>query len=563
MRKFAALTLVTAMVALTPVARADASVTTLRGMSLEQKVGQLFVTYVNGQAADVPLPKNQTDFGVATAADMVRKYQPGGVIYFNNSTRDNIDTPKQIAQISNGLQKASKVPLLISIDQEMGVVTRIGPPATQLPGNMALGAGRSTKDAEEAARITGRELRAMGINQNFAPDADVNSNPANPIIGIRSFSSDPKLAADMVAAQVQGYEGRRWFDMTSVTSTAKHFPGHGDTSEDSHTALPVSNRSLDQWRQIDAPPFSAAIAAKIDSIMTAHIQVPQIDPSGNPATLSPKIITGLLRDELKYDGVVVTDSLEMAGVRKLHSDAEIPVLAIKAGVDQLLMPPNLGSAIDSVVKAVRSGEITEQRIDQSVLRILKMKLLRGVMLTSEVDVNKVDQIVGSGTQQAQAIADRSITVVRNDGQAIPLNATAPLVVGTSDATTSALATRLKGTKFVTSASPTAAQIQQTVAAAANADKIVVLTNNASTRPAQVDLINQLVATGKPVVAAATANPYDVAHSDAKTWLATYSTTTVSMEALAKVLLGEVKPQGKLPVDVPGPTPYPFGHGVTW
>ncbi|RDI20929.1 beta-N-acetylhexosaminidase [Lentzea flaviverrucosa] len=563
MRKIAALTLVTAMVALTPVARADASVTTLRGMSLEQKVGQLFVTYVNGQAADVPLPKNQTDFGVATTADMVRKYQPGGVIYFNNSSRDNIDTPKQIAQFSNGLQKASKIPLLVSIDQEMGVVTRIGPPATQLPGNMALGAGRSTKDAEEAARITGQELRAMGINQNFAPDADVNSNPANPIIGVRSFSSDPKLAAEMVAAQVQGYEGRRWFDMTSVTSTAKHFPGHGDTSEDSHTALPVSNRSLDQWRQIDAPPFKAAIAAKIDSIMTAHIQVPQIDPSGNPATLSPKIITGLLRDELKYDGVVVTDSLEMAGVRKLHSDAEIPVLAIKAGVDQLLMPPNLGLAIDSVVKAVRSGEITEQRIDQSVLRILKMKLLRGVMLTSEVDVNKVDQVVGSNTQQAQAIADRTITVVRNDAQAIPLNATAPLVVGTSDATTTALATRLKGTKFVTASSPTAAQIQQAVAAAANADKIVVLTNNASTRPAQVDLINQLVATGKPVIAAATANPYDVAHSGAKTWLATYSTTTVSMEALARVLLGEVKPQGKLPVDVPGPTPYPFGHGVTW
>lgn len=564
MRKIAALTLVTAMVALTPVARADASVTTLRGMSLEQKVGQLFVTYVNGQAADVPHPENQTDFGVATPAEMVRKYQPGGVIYFNNSSRDNIDTPKQIAQLSNGLQKASRIPLLISTDQEMGLVTRIGPPATQLPGNMALGAGRSTRDAEEAARITAQELRAMGINQNFAPDADVNSNPANPIIGVRSFSSDPKLASDMMKAQVTGYEGHRWFDPNSVTSTAKHFPGHGDTSEDSHTSLPVSNRSLDQWRQIDAPPFKAAIAAKIDSIMTAHIQVPQIDPSGEPATLSPKIITGLLREELKYDGVIVTDSLEMAGVRKLHpNDAEIPVLAIKAGVDQLLMPPNLGLAIDSVIKAVRSGEISEQRIDQSVLRILKMKLLRGVMLNAEVDVNRVDQIVGSNTQSAQAIADRTITAVRNDGQAIPLNAAAPLVVGTSDAPATALATRLKGTKVVTATSPTPAQTQQALAAAAKADKIVVLTNNLSTRPAQLDLLNQLVATGKPVIAVATGNPYDVAHSSAKTWLATYSTTTVSMEALAKILLGETKPQGKLPVDVPGPTPYPFGHGVTW
>ncbi|MDT7786598.1 MAG: beta-N-acetylhexosaminidase [Pseudonocardiales bacterium] len=564
MRKFAALTLVTAMVALTPVARADASVTTLRGMSLEQKVGQLFVTYVNGQAADVPHPKNQTDFGVATAAEMVRKYQPGGVIYFNNSSRDNIDTPKQIAQLSNGLQKASRIPLLISTDQEMGLVTRIGPPATQLPGNMALGAGRSTEDAEAAARITAQELRAMGINQNFAPDADVNSNPANPIIGVRSFSSDPKLAADMMKAQVTGYEGHRWFDSDSVTSTAKHFPGHGDTSEDSHTSLPVSNRTLDQWRQIDAPPFKAAIDAKIDSIMTAHIQVPQIDPSGEPATLSKKVITGLLREELKYDGVVITDSLEMAGVRKLHpNDAEIPILAIKAGVDQLLMPPNLGLAIDSVVKAVRSGEIPEQRIDESVLRTLKMKLLRGVMLNTEVDVNKVDQVVGSNTQAAQKIADRTITAVRNDAQAIPLNAAAPLVVGTSDATTSALATRIKGSKLVTATSPTPQQIQQALAAAANADKIVVLTNNLSTRPAQLDLLNQLVATGKPVIAAATGNPYDVAYSNAKTWLATYSTTTVSMEALARILLGEAKPQGKLPVAVPGPNPYPFGHGVTW
>lgn len=562
MRKIAAFTLVTAMVALTPVARADASVTTLRGMSLEEKVGQLFVTYVNGQTADVPHPKNRTDFGVDTPQEMVRKYRPGGVIYFNNSTRDNIDTPKQIAQLSNGLQKASSIPLLISTDQEMGLVTRIGPPFTQLPGNMALGAGRSAADAEEAARITAAELRAMGINQNFAPDADVNSNPANPIIGVRSFASDPSLAADMVKAQVTGYEGRRWFDPNSVTSTAKHFPGHGDTSEDSHTSLPVSNRSLDQWREIDAPPFKAAIAAKVDSIMTAHIQVPQIDPSGNPATLSPRIITGLLREELKYDGVIVTDSLEMAGVRKLHSDAEIPVLAIKAGVDQLLMPPNLGVAVDSVLKAVRSGEISEQRINESVLRILKMKLLRGVMLNAQVDESKVDQVVGSNKESAQRIADRTITAVRNDAQAIPLQATAPLVVGTSDAPATALATRLKATRVVTAASPTPAQTQQALAAAANADKIVMLTNGL-TRPAQLDLLNQLVATGKPVIAVATGVPYDVGYSGAKTWLATYSTTAPSMEALAKVLLGEVKPQGKLPVVVPGPTPYPFGHGLSW
>ncbi|MFD1151146.1 glycoside hydrolase family 3 protein [Saccharothrix hoggarensis] len=537
----------------------------LAGMSLEQKVGQLFVTYLHGQSPDEAHPGNLRDFGVATPAEVVAKYQPGGVIYFNNSSYDNIDTPRQIAALSNGLQRASDIPLAISIDQEMGIVTRIGPPATQFPGNMALGAGRSTADAERAAEITARELRAMGVNQNFAPDADVNSNPVNPVIGVRSYSSDPALAAEMTAAQVRGYQGR-FLSPHAVSATAKHFPGHGDTAEDSHTTLPKVDRTVEEWERLDAPPFTAAIAAGVDSIMTAHIRMPKIDPSGEPATLS-KPVLDLLRDKLGYDGVVITDSLAMAGVRQMHPDAEIPVLALKAGVDQLLMPVKLDVAVNSVLAAVRGGELTEERIDRSVLRVLRMKFQRGMLNNRQVDLDQVASRVGTPEHLAEArrITDRTITAVRNSAGVLPLAAkpTAALVTGWGETTTRTLATALGGTALPTGAAPTAAQVNAAVQASANADVVVVLTNGLSQQAAQQTLLTRLLATGKPVVAVAVRNPYDVAHTAAPTWLATYSYGPVSMESLAAVITGEVAPTGKLPVAVPGPTPYPFGHGMGW
>jgi beta-N-acetylhexosaminidase len=564
----------TAVAAPTPAEQAPSITSAVRGMTLEEKVGQLFVTYLNGQAADEIHPQNRADFGVDTPAQVVAKFHPGGVIYFNNSSRDNIDTPQQIAALTNGLQRAattsgSRIPLAVSTDQEMGIVTRIGAPATQFPGNMALGAGRSAADAEQAAKITATELRAIGVNQDFAPDADVNSNPDNPVIGVRSYSSDPKLAAELVGAQVRGYQ-QRFLGATSVSATAKHFPGHGDTAEDSHTSLPVVNRTVEQWRAVDAPPFRAAIAAGIDSIMTAHIQMPKIDPSGEPATLSKPVLTGLLRDELRYDGVVITDSLGMAGVRQMHSDAEIPVLALKAGADQLLMPVDLELAINGVLQAVRSGEISERRIDQSVLRVLRMKFLRGMLTRPFVDEGAVGTIVGSAPNlaAAQAITDRTITVVRNNLLPLAERPTSALVTGWGETTTRTLAGRLTArgaatTALPTGTAPTESQIAGAVAAAANAGVVVVLTNGLSKSAAQQALLNRLLATGKPVIAVAAQNPYDVAHTAAPTWLATFSYGAGSMESLAKVIYGEVAPTGKLPVDVPGPTPYPLGHGVTW
>ena len=233
---------------------------TLKRMTLEEKVGQLFIQNVYGKDATTPDARNLPLYGVASPAEVVQKYHLGGVIYF--AWTDSVQNPEQITGLSNGLQRAAltqkskvKIPLQVATDQEQGVVTRIGPPATQFPGSMALGAGRSNDDARTAAAITGKELKAMGVNTDFAPDADVNVNPLNPVIGTRSFSSRPDLAAGMVAAQVKGYQRD-----AGISSTAKHFPGHGDTATDSHVAFPIITHTREQWEQVDAPPFKAAIA---------------------------------------------------------------------------------------------------------------------------------------------------------------------------------------------------------------------------------------------------------------------------------------------------------------
>ncbi len=286
-------------------------------MTLREKVGQMFVPYVYGESAGTTAPAdvsaNRTLYGVDNATQLIDKYRPGGIIYFSWS--NNVNNPRQIAGLSNGIQRAAMgqpgmIPMLISADQEQGVVVRVDEPATQFPGAMALGATRNTESARTAAAITGRELRAIGINQDFAPVADVNVNPKNPVIGVRSFGSDPSLVSGMVAAQVRGYQ-----QDANISATAKHFPGHGDTAVDSHYGLPVITHNRSKLESVDLPPFRAAIGSGVDAIMSAHIVVPALDDSGRPATLSRPILTGLLRNELGYDGLIVTDALTMEGVR--------------------------------------------------------------------------------------------------------------------------------------------------------------------------------------------------------------------------------------------------------
>ncbi|MBM6402546.1 glycoside hydrolase family 3 protein [Phycicoccus sonneratiae] len=555
---------------------------TLARMSLREKVGQLFVQQVYGDTATTARTENTTLYGVATPAEVVQKYMLGGVIYF--AWTDSVKDPDQITALSNGLQKAAltrrtkaRVPLTVGVDQEQGVVTRIGPPATQFPGSMALGAGRSTKDARSAAAITGQELRAMGITTNFAPDADTNVNPLNPVIGTRSFSSDPALASQMVAAQVTGYQRDG-----GVMAAAKHFPGHGDTATDSHVAFPVITHTREQWETIDAPPFRAAIEAGIDMVMTAHLAFPALDDSGDPATLSKPILTGLLREELGFEGVIITDSLEMQGVRDKYGDEEVAVRALEAGADQLLMSPALPKAFEAVVAAVESGRISRRDLDAKVRRVLTLKAERGVVRRPWSDPRRVDDVVGTAAHLAvaDAVSNRTTTLVRNDDGVLPMAVSGKnlLVTGYGDTTTKTLAAGLAGqgastTVLTTGSSPTDAQIAAAVSAAAGRDAVVVTTMKAwdttvtdKTR-GQQKLVAALRQTGVPVVVVATRDPYDVAYlGDCETYLATYSYSPVALQAAARVITGAVSPTGKLPVDVPvagDPTTvlYPFGFGL--
>ncbi|MET8153665.1 glycoside hydrolase family 3 protein [Actinoplanes sp. NPDC049668] len=545
---------------------------TLARMTLPEKVGQLFTTYVYGNDANAPsaadAAANRRLYGVDTPAQIVAKYHLGGVIYF--AWTNSLQSPRQITTLSNGLQAASPgVPLTISTDQEHGVVTRMPAPATQFPGGMALGAGRSVLDAYRTGQVTGAELRAVGINQAWAPVADVNVNPANPVIGVRSFGSDPKLAAALTAGQVLGLQRG-----ANASASAKHFPGHGDTATDSHTGLPVITHTREEWQRVDAPPFRAAIAAGVDAIMSAHIVVPALDPAGDPATLSQPIITGLLRGELGYRGVIVSDSLEMAGVRQKYGDDRVPVLALKAGVDMLLMPPNMQVAYDAVLGAVASGELTEARIDASVRRILTLKQKRGLLAWTPLDPAAAERAVGSPehVRVARSVTDRTVTAVRNDAGLLPWShaGKSVLVTGWNSSAynnVAVLAGALGATPLVTNL-PNDAKIAEAVAAARTHDLTVVLTSRAwDTTVAdpggrQQALVRALVAAGKPVVVVAVRDPYDIAAlPEVTTYLATYSFTGVAMESLAKVLLGAAPPRGKLPVEIPGS--YPYGHGLSW
>ncbi|MGY2704780.1 glycoside hydrolase family 3 protein [Nocardioides sp. HB32] len=559
-------------------------------MTLRQKVGQLFVIEVAGRDAtlvsDAAMAVNQQLYGVDTPAQVIAKYRPGGVIYYTvRNSDDNIGDPAQVATLSNGLQTAAlaqprHVPLQISVDQEGGsMVARFGAPATQLPGNMALGAGRSVVDARQSAKVIGAELAAVGVTQDYAPVSDVNINPNNPVIGIRSIGGDPGLVSDLAAAQVKGYHAG------GVSAVAKHFPGHGDTGVDSHFGLPEVTHTLAQIHQIDLPPFEADIAAGVDTIVTAHVVMPAIDP-GVPATMSHRILTGLLRHALGFDGLIVTDALDMAGATATYPPDVAPVKAILAGADQLLVPPQMDTAYAAVLAAARSGQISTHRLDASVYRILLHKFRRGLFADPFVDPVTAPDVMGAPAHLAvaQAITDRTTTLVKNDAGLLPL-ATGPrdvLVTGWGVTTTATMATSLAARGATTQVlqtgtTPAKADIDDAVAAARDADLVVVSTNNAynvdattgqptAAAAAQTQLVRALLATGTPVVVAAMRNPYDVASFPAApTVVDTYGYTADQVESLVRVLFGEVDPAGRLPVTIPGPDGtgelFEFGHGL--
>lgn len=572
------LTLALGVAAGTPAAASsntDPVQTLLARMSLGQKIGQLFETYVYGDTATTTNPTytaaNQALYGVDNGAEVIAKYHLGAVIYFTWS--GNLANPTQIANLSNGLQEAAAssgdAPLVISTDQEGGNVVRIGAPLAVSPGNMAIGATFSPTDSFAMSRVTGEELAALGINEDDAPVVDVNTNPANTADGPRSFGDHAGAVSALAAASVAGYQS------AGIAATAKHFPGLGSTSVNTDNGVAVTDETWQQFQRNDLPPFRAAISAGVDSIMAAHIIAPALDPSGLPASMSKPIVTGLLRNTLNYNGVVVTDALSAAALQDIPP-AQRAVRGLEAGDDVLLMPSDLGASIDAVRAAVQSGEISEARLDESVLRILRLKEKLGLFQGALVDASAAASKVGTPGQHAVSArtAADSITLVRNNDGVLPFadgTGKKILVTGWGFGTTQTLATSIathgvSTQRVYTGSNPSPAAIAATVAAAQNSDAVVVTTNNAWGDAGQQNLVNALLQAGKPIVVVALAGPYDLAYfiPSAPTFVAAYGYQPDTLNALVADLFGS-QPLGQLPVTVrstDGSTIVaPFGTGL--
>ena len=388
---------------------------TLGTLSLEEKVGQLFMIRLRVAGSGV----SNTEY--SRLSDSIRKYHigslamsapPGGRFLHS-------DHRYQTVVLLNRLQSEARLPLLIAGDFEQGVLPARLFGTTVFPHAMAFGAAGKVAYAEEFGRITAQESRAIGVHWNLFPVADVNSNPANPIIGTRAFGANPEQVGALVAAYIRGARAN------GMLTTAKHFPGHGNTGTDSHLAVARVDEDLEMLRTVDLPPFRKAIDAGVDAVMTAHIRVPALDPDPNlVATTSPAIVTDLLRNELGFKGIVVTDALDMAGLTRLYAGnmGRAAVDAFKAGNDVLTMPADLDASYRAVLDAARTGEISRQRLDASVMKILRAKASLGLPQGRLVDVAAIPRLVGNPANVAtgQRISDDSITLVRDNGRMLPL-----------------------------------------------------------------------------------------------------------------------------------------------
>ncbi|GAB2699467.1 beta-N-acetylhexosaminidase [Paenibacillus thermoaerophilus] len=536
-----------------------------KDMSLREKIGQLFVCGFPGLAPDDGIRELISDYGL------------GGVICF----RRNVSDPEQVRRLTEALQaearSAGQPPLWIAIDQEGGMVARIDAGVTVMPGSMAIGACGDPDAAYRAALGSGRELRAMGINFNFAPCLDVNNNADNPVIGVRSFGESPEAVANLGMRQIRGYRD------AGVAAAAKHFPGHGDTATDSHHEVPVVPHARERLEQVELLPFRTAIAGGVDAIMTAHVVFPAYEPDGIPATVSPRVIDGLLRRTLGYDGVIITDCLEMNAISDTLGVAEGAVAALAAGVDLVLVShrhDRQKAALEAVYEAVRSGRLDEARINASVDRILRLKAARRIgegTAKSEAELRR-RLLTGDTLATASGICARSVTLVHDKGGALPLSGKRKTLVIWPEVRAAteideiipqeltlgrALSDLLPDvTELRIGVEPMRQEMENAMAAAAQAEQIVMVTYNAHLVAAQRELAAKLAELpGKSVTAVAARNPYDLlALPEVSAYLACYENRPLMMRAVADVLAGRRRPEGRLPVSLG--EDYPRGWSVT-
>ncbi|MEC0279847.1 glycoside hydrolase family 3 protein [Bacillus halotolerans] len=593
-------------------------------MTLDEKIGQMLMPdFRNWKKEGESSPQAFTKMNEEVAG-LIKKYQFGGVILF----AENVKTTEQTVRLTDAYQKASpKIPLLLSIDQEGGIVTRLGE-GTNFPGNMALGATRSRINAYQTGSMIGKELSVLGINTDFSPVLDINNNPDNPVIGVRSFSSDRELTARLGLYSMKGLQRQ------NIASALKHFPGHGDTDVDSHYGLPLVSHNQERLREVELYPFQKAIDAGADMVMTAHVQFPAFDDTtykskfdGSdimvPATLSKKVMTGLLREEMGFGGVIVTDALNMKAIADHFGQEEAVVMAIKAGVDIALMPASvtslkdeqkLASVIDSLKEAAKNGDIPLQQINKSVERIISLKIKRGIYPAqhdSSIDkkVKKALKTVGSKhhTKTEQKIAEKAVTVLKNDQHTLPFKpkkGSRILIAAPYEEQTASIEKTihdLMQRKKIKSVSLNKMNFAEKVFNAEHekqvkeADYIItgsyVVKNDPVVNDGVIDdtvtdsskwatafpraVMNAALQHKKQFVLMSLRNPYDAANfEEARALIAVYGFKGYAngrylqpnIPAGVKAIFGQSKPKGTLPVDIPSVTKpgdilYPFGYGV--
>ncbi len=555
---------------------------TLHKLTLQEKVGQLFMVWCRASFLNVENPEY---LQLRQAMD---KYHVGSFAMTVHVDGPFLlrSEPYEAAELLNRLQHDSKLPLLFAADFERGVATRLMG-ATNFPHAMAFGADGKVEDAETFGRITAEEARAIGVHWNFFPDADVNSNPANPIINTRSFGEDPKQVGDLVSAYIKGaHEG-------GMLTTVKHFPGHGDTATDSHLGVASVNGDHAHLESIELPPFRQAIAAGVDSVMVAHVTVPVLDSDPNHvATISPAVVSDLLEKQLGFKGLVVTDALDMAGLTHLFANniGRAAVEAFKAGNDVLIIPADLGASYEAMIKAVSSGEISRERLDRSVLKILKAKASLGLNDSRTVDLSAIASAVGKPQDLAfgQEVADSAITLVRDNGKVLPLKskgtakAALPymsreethnqsvVVLFSDDMRTESgrafgreFRSRIPDARVIYVDPRTAAGMSDEVLKAVDEAQTVVaavyviptagkIGNSVAMADATGTLLQQVLdhAADKTAVVAM-GNPYLASDfPKIENYICTFSNATVSEVAAIKALFGEISIRGHLPVTIP-------------
>jgi beta-N-acetylhexosaminidase len=563
----------------------------LRQLSLEEKVGQLFMVWVRADFLNANSPT------YLQLVDVMSKYHIGSFAMTVRWEPPFLyrSEPYEAAELLNRLQEQSRFPLLVAADFERGVTMRLNG-ATTFPHAMAFGAAGKADYAKDFGRITAEESRAVGVHWNFFPDADVNSNPANPIINTRSFGENPQQVGDLVAAYIRGAR------FSGMMTTAKHFPGHGDTATDSHLSVAQVTGDRARLDAVELAPFRQAITAGVDSVMVAHVTVPALEPDANRvATTSPAIVTDLLKRQLGFQGIVVTDALDMAGLTRLYSanTGRAAVDAFKAGSDLLLIPADLDASYKAVLEAARSGEIPSAQLDASVLKLLKAKASLGLHKARLVDINALREVIGRPENLAlgQQISDDAVTLVRENGKLLPLKQSGTVqnglpyqqveevhnetvvVVLSEDVRTEAgrvleraIKARVPDANVIYVDARIAAAMSEDVLKAVDQARAVIaavyvvptagkamrmqgangLTNSVALNDASGTLLQAILdhAAQKTAVLAM-GNPYVAQDFPAiQNYLCTFSNASVSETSAVKALFGEIAIHGHLPVSIP-------------